>query len=161
MTDNYGIGSDENEAIYVTVIIAADKYRHHEPAKEPPDDVSTTPEIAADYSEKRTDNFEIDDSGGIETQETIIVPSRGGSADTPAPQGEMDADLPKTMIISGDKQVGKPSPFDQQILKGGELPASMEQDVDAYPGEKQTRGGGDEDDLLEKTIIQHRGKKVK
>lgn len=159
--DNKSIGSEEDEAIYETVIISADKYRSHEPVKEPPGNVSKTPVIAANYPEKRTENLEAEVSGGIETQETIIVASQGGAADTSAPQGEMDVDLPKTMIISSGEQVGKPSPFDQQIISGGESSASIEQDVDAHPEKKESGGSCREDDLLEKTIIQHRGKKVK
>lgn len=159
--DDTIVGSEEDEAIYETVIISADKYRSHEPIKKPPGNVSKTPVIAANYPEKRTENLETEVSGGMETQETIIVASQGGTADTSAPHGEMDVDLPKTMIISNGEQVGKPSPFDQQIISGGESSASIEQDVNAHPGKKERGGSRHEDDLLEKTIIQHRGKKVK
>ncbi len=159
--DNNSAGSDEDEAIYETVIISADKFRNHEPVKEALHSVSKTPEIATVYPEMPIENLESEVSDGIGTQETIIVPSQGGAADASVQHGEMDADLPKTIIKSGGNQVGKPSPFDQQIICGGESPASSEQDVNTYPAKNESGDSRHEDDLLEKTIIQHRGKKAK
>jgi len=159
--DNNSVSPDEDDAIYETVIISANKFRNHEPNKESLPNIPKTTKFTLDYPEKPTENLETEVSEGIETQETIIVLSQGGNADAPVPHGEKDADLPKTMIISSGKQAGKPSPFDQQIISDSESTASTEQDVDAHTGKQEGKDSYHEDDLLEKTIIQHRGNKAK
>jgi len=150
---------EEDADIYETVIISADKFQKDDHAAiQPPNSLDGPIQILGNHSQQ-IDNSEIEISEEVDSQETIIV-AENGSEKKSSQFDEGDKDLPETMIFSEFHKSENGSPFDRQIISDrGGFQASSASVERKNSGEKESVAADTDDDLLEKTILQHTKKK--
>jgi hypothetical protein len=144
---------EEYTDIYETVMISADRFENKEPLSDHQGKHGTKPSSRTADPEALGGFETPDDVKDIETQKTIIVPTNGLNQQS-SPAGDLDEDLPKTIIVSPDKNSEKKSPFARQIMSNNIQTKNSLQSTAQSNVTKQKVQRKQADEELEKTIIQ-------